>query len=358
MDRSYRNRLLREAVRNPRQLIRRAKFWKLELWPHYLRRCDDVLYVDPRAGLALTRPAPALAARIAEANPGANGADLMILGYSYLGGAYRRADDYGRAGEAYKEARKYRDSASPKALAEHLRRLAYFHMVQGRPECFPVIDEAIGIHKRGSLVHRHELGECLLCRGHAYCEFEQPGKALEDLSAALNHVSLKIDPKPYYSALHNLVDWAACHGTDEELQVTYDYLKPALLILNTIWGRPYPKLKLRWLIAVVEARLGAFGRAEMVFLEVRKGLAKLKLGYEAGMVSIDLAFLYLAQGRHAELQHLAQETATIFRRIGVEPKAREALDVWRQAEDVTEDLLKNIREIFFSHADPIPRIAA
>ncbi len=54
-------------------LRERAKFWKLELWPHYLRRCDDVLYRDPLAGLALTRPAPAFAARIAEANPGANG---------------------------------------------------------------------------------------------------------------------------------------------------------------------------------------------------------------------------------------------------------------------------------------------
>ncbi|MCP4203412.1 MAG: hypothetical protein GY769_15955, partial [bacterium] len=158
-------------------------------------------------------------------------------------------------------------------------------MFRGRAECFPVIEEAIAIHKRGSLVHRHELGECLLCRGHAYFEFDQPGKSLEDLSAALNHVSIKIDRKPYYAALHNLVDWAVVYGSDEELRVAYGYLKPALVILNTAWGRPYPKLKLRWLIAVVEARLGHWGRAEEVYLEVRKGLVKLRLGYEVGMVS-------------------------------------------------------------------------
>ena len=358
MDRSYRNRLLREAVRDPAQIAKREKFWKLELWPYYLRRCDDVLFEDPFAGLALTRPAPALAARIAAANPGANGADLMILGYSYLGGAYRRVDDYSRAEDLYRQARKYRHSASPQALAEHLRRLAYLHMFQGRPECFAAIDEAIAIHKRGSLVHRHELGECLLCRGHAYHEFGQPGKSLEDLSAALNHVSLKVAPKPYHAALHILVDWTASYGTEEELRVAYDYLKPALAILNTVWGRPFPKLKMRWLIAVVEARLGHYGRAEEVFLEVRKGLVKLKLGYEVGMVSIDLAFLYLAQGRQTELRRLARETAALFRRIGVEAKAREALDVWRRAEAVDEDLLKNVREIFFSHADPMPKVAA
>ncbi len=102
------------------------------------------------------------------------------------------------------------------------------------------------------------------------------------------------------------------------------------------WGRPYPKLKLRWLIAVVEGRLGHWGRAEEVFLEVRKGLAKLGLGYEVGMVSIDLGFLYLAQGRRAELKALAHETAAIFRRIGVEAKAR----------------------VLFRHADPMPGVAA
>ncbi len=358
MDRSYRNRLLREAVRDPRQILTHAKFWKLELWPHYLRRCDDLLFGDPLAGLALTEPAPQFAAKIAEANPGVNGADLMILAYSYRGSAHRRADNYSRAEEDYERAREYRDSASPKALAEHLRRLAYFYMVRGRPECFPIIGEAIAIHKRGSLVHRHGLGECLLCRGHAYFEFDQPGKSLEDLSAALNHVSLRIDPKPYYAALHNLADWAVVYGTDEELQIASDYLKTALLALNTIWGRPFPKLKLRWLIALVEARLDHHGRAEEVFLEVRKGLLKMSLVYEVGMISIDLGFLYLAQGRHLELRALIHETAAIFRRIGVEAKAQEALDLWRQAEDVTEELLKNVREVFFSHADPMPSIAA
>ena len=85
---------------------------------------------------------------------------------------------------------------------------------------------------------------------------------------------------------------------------------------------------------------------------------KLELGYEVGMVSIDLGFLYLAQGRHTELQALVRETAAIFRRIGVETKAREALAIWRQAEEVTEDLLKDVRGMLFRHAEPMPSIAA
>lgn len=254
MDRSYRNRLLREAVEDPSRLLRREKFWKLELWPHYLRRCDDIVFADPAAGLELSKPAPQFAARIAENSPDASGPDLMLLGYSYRASAYRRVDDYGRAEEAMEEASRFRDSASPKALAEHLRRLAYLRLFQRDPECFPIVEEAINIHRRGNLVNRHTLGECLICRGRAYVEFNQHGKSFADYTAALNHVSIKIDGKPYYCALHNLTNWFVIYGTDAELKIAYENLKPALVLLNTVWGRPYPKLKLRWLIAVVEAQ--------------------------------------------------------------------------------------------------------
>ena len=69
MDPSYRSRLLRQAVDEPAKLLAREKFWRLELWPYYLRRCDDVVFTDPRAGLAFSEPAPEYAAKIAEGKP-------------------------------------------------------------------------------------------------------------------------------------------------------------------------------------------------------------------------------------------------------------------------------------------------
>jgi len=177
----------------------------------------------------------------------ANGADLMLLAHSYLGSAYRRTDDFDNAETEFKAAAAYRDSASPKALADYLRRLAYLRLCQHDAVCFEIIGEAIAIHKRGSLVYRHELGECLLCRGHAYFEFDQPGRSLEDLSAALNHISLKIDDKTWYCALLTLAVWAVEYGTDEQLETALGNLKPALGILNIFKGRTVAKLKLRWL---------------------------------------------------------------------------------------------------------------
>ena len=116
--------------------------------------------VIPRKALASLGHAPVLAAKIAETDPAASGPDLMLLGHTYLGSAFKRIDDYPGAEACMVEARQYRDGASDKAVAEHLRRYAYVLMHQGKPECFGVVSEAIEIHKRGSLVNRHALGEC------------------------------------------------------------------------------------------------------------------------------------------------------------------------------------------------------
>lgn len=358
MDRRYLNRLLREATKDPSLLTKRKKFWKLDFWSHYLPRCNDLLFRDPAEGLELTKPAPQLAARIAEINSKASGPDLMLMAYSYLGSAFRACGDLKSSEGAFEEAQEYRHNASPKVLAEHLRRLAYLRIIQHRPEVFPLVEEAIAIHKRGNLVNRHELGECLLCRGHGYFAFGQPGESLEDWSAALNHISIKVDSKSYYSTLHNLAIWAAEHGTIRQLQTTFENLQPAFTILNAYWDRSLAKLKFRWLIALLHARLGAHGRAEEVFGDVRTRLIEQNLVYEVGMVSIDLALLYLQQDRLGKLEALVRETVNIFQHLRVEAKAQEALDIWRRASKPTEDLLKNVRQIFAQQTHPMPSQAA
>ncbi len=188
--------------------------------------------------------------------------------------------------------------------------------------------------------------------------FNRHGESFDDYTAALNHVSIKIDPKPYYCVLHNMAGWAVEYGTDEQLQTAYANLKAALGLLASWFGSAFPKLKLRWLMAVIDMRLGAFGRAQEILIDVRQGLADFRLGYEVGTISIDLALLYLRTGQTDRIGPLLRETTAIFRRIGVEAKAQEALSAWRQAERLDEPLLLMVREMFYTEAKPIPTIAA
>ena len=356
MDSHYAARLLRFARKDPDCLIREKKYWKPEFFPFYLRRCDDLLWENPGEGLVFSQPAPDLAAKIAASDPTANGADYMILGYSYLGGAYRRNGDYSLSEVQFQQAKGYRDNASPKALAEYLRRYAYLCLVQHRPEAFGVINEAIAIHKRGNLVSRHPLGECLLCRGAAYLEFEQPDKVFDDYTAALNHLSFDEDPKPYYCALHNLATWAVDYGTDAELEQAMRNLKPARRLLNCYPHRRYAQLTLRWLCALIDVRLGNHGRAEVELRKLGSAFQRLGLAYEIGMVQLDLARIYLAQDKRRKLQDLANDTAKLFRRLGNEACAEKALDIWRElfTRPLTETGLREARDRFHRHKQPIP----
>ena len=169
---------------------------------------------------------------------------------------------------------------------------------------------------------------------------------------------MQLDPKPYYCALHNLTVWAVTYGTDEELAVALDNLKPALSLLNSQHRRHYAKYKMRWLIALIDTRRGAYGHAEFTLTEVQEGMESLGLPIEAGMARIDRAMLYLIQGRVEKIPPLTEECAATFELLGVPAKVEEALDLWRQAEEYTSDLLLSIRDVFAQHVDVIPSNAA
>ncbi len=357
MDRHYAMELLREAIRHPGRLITRAKFWKPELFEHFLERCNELSFRVPREGLALAEHGPAYAARVAAANPECSGPVLLLQAHTYLGSAYRRVCDYERAEAVFRKALQYRVHAPGPVVAELYLRLAYLRIAQRDPEAFQLIEEAIAILKRGNLVDRHDLGRCLICRGIGFFEFKQPGKSIEDLTAALNHLSLRKGPRAYYSALHNLTTWAVDHGSRQQLEAALANLKPSLSILNSYNRRHYAKLKHRWLIALVDARLDHDGAAEMAYLDIQTGFERLGMPYEVGMVAIDRGLLYRKQGRFDELKTLATETAAVFRRIGTEPAAQEALDLWRQADirEVRADgFLERLRELFAQCTEAMP----
>ncbi len=355
---SNRNRLLRDARKEPSALLTRKKFWKPAFWPHYLRLCDDVLFDDPVAGLELALPAPELAAIICKRHPTEVSApDLMICAYSLVAGANRRNDRLKEAKATFAEASKYADRASPPALGVYLLRLAYLRIVTHDPECFALVEQGLAVYKLGNLVNRHGIGHMLLCRGLAYATFDQHHRAFDDWAASLHHIDVKLDPKPWYCAVHNLALNAVEHeDTDPELlRMARTHIESARRGLKSFLStRLFATLKSRWATALIDERLGAEGHAELELLDVRKRLADLGLSIEVGWLSIDLARLYLRQRRHQDLKALALETVEIFRQFEVEAKAQEALDLWHQAESVDDRLLQRVRKRFYTQAKPIP----
>ena len=357
MDPKYQRQLIRAAEANPHMVVKLKKYWKSQLFEQYLRLCGDVLFRDPQQALILAKLAPRYAELVAEHSSEVSGPVLRLKASATLGSAYRACGQFPQAEQAFREAQQEEQNAPPLVRADLYRRYAYFCLVQRRPEALVWIGKALTIHRiEGDMAERHEFGCCLLCRGHIQFELGDPGESLVDLSNALNHISLRHDEKPYYATLHNLVVWAGDHGSEEQLVGALNKLKLALHLLAGYKKRHFVKYKLRWLVALVQGRLGQHGVAELTFLEVRKGLLELRLPYDVAMVSIDLGILYLETGRITECRRLAAETVKLFSRMSSERNAMAALLLWQRAsaEEISTELLKQVREVLAEHA-PVGR---
>lgn len=117
-------------------------------------------------------------------------------------------------------------------------------------------------------------------------------------------------------------------------------------------------LRLRWVEGKIAAGLGQHAQAERAFSDARQGFIDLGVGYDAALVSLELADLYARQGRAAEMKQLAIEMIPIFRSRDVHREALAALLVLRQAieaEVATAAVIGDVRT-FLSQARDNPRL--
>jgi hypothetical protein len=131
-----------------------------------------------------------------------------------------------------------------------------------------------------------------------------------------------------------------CTPTDEELYRQF----------ADLWTR----LRQNWLRGKIALGTGRPKDAEDAFLAARDGFVQQGIGYDAAMVSLDLALVYLREGRTAEVRRVAEEMIPLFEAEDVHPEAVAALILFHEAvrrEVVTSEsveelmaYLKRVRE--------------
>jgi tetratricopeptide (TPR) repeat protein len=112
-------------------------------------------------------------------------------------------------------------------------------------------------------------------------------------------------------------------------------------------GEPLNLLKLRWMEGKVLAGLGKLGRAERIFEEIREDFHQRGREYDAAMVGLELAAVWLRQGKTQEVGELAEETYEALRDLGIQREALKAAIFLREAcrrRMVTLGLLRNVRD--------------
>jgi transcriptional regulator with XRE-family HTH domain len=120
---------------------------------------------------------------------------------------------------------------------------------------------------------------------------------------------------------------------------------PEVRALAARIGNGLDQLRLRWLEARIAAGVGRTAEAIEALSRVRADFAERKIRYDEALASLELAALYLEQGRTADVKRLVLQMESVFRDKGVHEEARKALDLFRRAvnmETVTIELVRRV----------------
>ena len=208
------------------------------------------------------------------------------------------------------------------------------------------LSQAIKLFDRAASLYelldaRVELARVLLKLAATYNLQGKAERAVKVVRAALHELSPESEPRLYMSARYNLALFLVESG---------DARKAAEVLeedveLSKKFPEPWLQLRITGLRGKIAAAQKDFATAEAAFLEMREGFLREESGYDAAIVSMDLALLYLRQGRTAELKTLAKEMLPIFRSQDVHREALAALVLFQEAvreEQVTAAFVREL----------------
>jgi tetratricopeptide (TPR) repeat protein len=172
-----------------------------------------------------------------------------------------------------------------------------------------------------------------------------PDQAIVFVRTALEEIPADTQPRLYLNGRHNLASYLAAAGRFEEAADVLETDED----LYRRFPEPWTQLRLAWLRGKIAAGRGKVEAAERSLLEARDGFLRSGIGYDAAMVSLDLALLYLRQERNAEIRRLAEEMFPVFEAQDVHREALAALRLFQEAarrEEVTVELVQELAVFF------------
>jgi tetratricopeptide (TPR) repeat protein len=275
---------------------------------------------DPQATLRFARLARYAADRLEPREFGRKPvADLRALAWAELANAYRICDDLPQASQALNRAVYWanRGSRSDLLLARVSDLGASLLASQRRfAEARDLLRLVFQAHSGAG--RDHLAGRALISSGIYTAVGGAPEKAIPIMRRGLYLLDLDRDKELVAQTLQGMIWYLTDLGRFRTARRLL-WRSRALLVEH---GNALVLLRLRWLDGRIYAGLSDFIRAEAAFQETRAGFAEHGQVYPAAIAGLDLAALWARQGRHAEVNALAQEMIATFRALRI---AREAI---------------------------------
>jgi len=310
-----------------------------------LRKSREAVFHDPGKAVELANLALRIVRHLGEAYDSNWVRDLRARCFAYLGNARRVLGELRSADDAFVKAERClsrSSSGNPEVQAEILDLKSSLRRAQRRlDEALELADRALELYRE--LGDRHGLGKALL----------QKAKILEgrgnftQAAELLVHSAEEIDPasEPRL-AVYFRFNLAVCllqAGQPTEAEK----LLPELRRVLQESSQPLDLVRLQWVEGNVHLALRRLGPAEAAFREVQREFLDRRMGYDAALVSLDLALLYAQENCTEDLKRLSAELMPIFESRDVHREAIVALLMFQRAceeEKLTVALVRKFAE--------------
>ena len=259
--------------------------------------------------------------------------DFRARAWAYLGNARRLGSDLRGAEEAISLAEYFSEegSADPLDEARILDLKASLLGDQGRlEEAAALLDVVIEIYEDIRDLHRQ--GRALISKGLLLAYADQPEQGLGLITRGLGLIDPEQEPRLALMANHNIAWCLNDCGRPGEALLHLEGVRHLYGAFSDRWTC----LRLVWLEARIAAGLGRHEEAERKLRELRDAFVEQRLGYDATFVTLDLAALYLQQGRAAEVRRLAAEALPVLLSQDIHREAMAALIAFQQATEMEQ----------------------
>lgn len=268
--------------------------------------------------------------------------DLQARAWAYLANVQRIRSDLRSVEDSFARAEGFlaQGSGDPMARAEILDLEASYARAQRR------FDQALTLLNQVSAAYfkagdEHLVGRTLVSKATVHGYAGRPEKSVLLLRKALERLDAEREPRAHLAALQLLALFLNELGRWREARA----LLPAARQAAAVAGTHHDHLRIRWVEGLVAAQAGELEEAEAALTEVQRGFIAEEIGYDAALVSLDLAALYLRQGRTAETRELAATMLPIFQSRDIHREALAALMVFRHAVELEQATVGMVKDI-------------
>lgn len=296
-----------------------------------LRTSREAAFDDPLAAVNLAELAVTVATGLGTAYDPCWVADLQARSHADLGNARRILGELRSAETAFREAesRLRGSTGNPLVEAEILGMKGSLRRDQRRfADALELMTRAFDLYREHG--DSHGFGMSYLKRAKILEESGDPQAAVDLLREAVAVIDAGAEPQLHLYARHNLANCLSLAGRFGEAEGMLPDLRADFGRLGRL-AKPLDLVRLQWVEGRVACGLGRAAEAETAFRHVQGELLGRGMGYDAALVSLDLAILYIEERRTAELQRLAVEIMPVFQARDVHREALATLVIFQKA---------------------------